>query len=552
MSFDPRVSDIEAQAALALKAANNAEAALTVNLAAIADREALAVGMVAAREASSTAAVQAKGDEQALRIASTPIPGGYISQAAGNAAGLAVGATFVVTLPAGSGFQVYQVTGPGTSTPLNVFADVTTLQAALAAMDEADELATIDAIYNEMCHQYDGLPEAAIFVTVATQSRGSKRLGTVSGMGPPNSYMPYGGAYAVGQAFNASNALWQGLQSEFATRVQFQETGGEGTLGGTMWGLSGWFDEVSAYSGAVGARTIDVLANSAGPYANESAALDNLCRLAIEAGKRPCVFLNTAQSEADATAGSDLTAWVTLTVRTWESRQWRAAVAAGRPDWIAIVLASQQMQMSNANDRDPLILEAQREAVRKVRRAVLIPTNHIPHTSDRVHPDSDGMYEIGQLQAHTVVQMHFFGRTPRYPRVVSARYSGATVTIVWDQDITADGAFDYGSLLDANFKNGFGWKDNGTWRPVTASTTAGRLTTLSLAAPIAGTEAQQVLYVGCQPTTGTLTSGAPYRSGHVQRAADQVAMNDNFSSQRQAFAHKKWALMQRFIQVKAA
>lgn len=519
---------------------------------AVQQQQTTSVNAVAAQGATSIGAVTTEGNTQVARVAATPASGMYQTKAAGDAAGLATGVHFIVPGASGSGFLVYRVTGAGTSVLVNTLADMATINTALPTLDEDDELATIEAMYNRMCRQYDGLPEAAIGIGCVAQSRGSKRLTAVSGMGPPNSFMPSGGAYAVGLAYNASNALWQGLPSEFATRVQFQETGGEGPLGGFAWGVSGYFDEVSVFSAAVGARTVAVLTNDSGPYANESAAMDNLCRLSIAAGKKPCPVILPDQSEADATGGADLAVWTAATVRAWEVRQWRAAVACGRPDWIAPVIASQQMQMSNTADKDQLILEAQLAAAARVRRAVVIPTNHISHTSDRVHPDSPGMYEIGQMKAHVFIQMHFHGRLPHYPEVIAARFSGSTVTLTWNQDMTRDAAFDYGTLLNADFLDGYGLIDNGTWRRVTSATTVGRITTLGLAAPITGTAAQQVLYIGCQPTTSTLTSGSAYRSGHIIRATDQAAGNDNFNSMRQAFAHKRWARMQRFAQVQAA
>ena len=539
--------DVREDAALAAVATREGQA-----ITAVAGQQTTSVNAVAAQQATSTAAVVTEGNTQVARVAATPASGMYVSKAAGDAAGLATDAHFIVPAAPGSGFLVYRDTGAGTSVLVNTLADMTTINTALPTLDEDDELATIEAMYNRMCRQYDGLPEAAVGIGSVAQSRGSKRLAAVSGMGPPNSFMPVGGAYAVGLAYNASNALWQGLPSEFATRVQFQETGGEGQLGGFAWGVSGYFDEVSVFSGAVGARTVAVLTNDSGPYANESAAMDNLCRLAIAAGKKPCPVILPDQSEADATGGTDLAVWTAATVRAWEVRQWRAAVACGRPDWIAPVIASQQMQMSNTADKDQLILEAQLAAAARVRRAVVIPTNHISHTSDRVHPDSPGMYEIGQMKAHVFIQMHFHGRLSHYPEVIAARFAGSTVTLTWNQDMTRDAAFDYGTLLDVNFLDGYGLIDNGTWRRVTSATTVGRITTLGLAAPITGTAAQQVLYIGCQPTTSTLTSGSAYRSGHIIRATDQAAGNDNFNSMRQAFAHKRWARMQRFAQVQAA
>jgi hypothetical protein len=527
----------------------------TTQVAAVAAQGTTSIDAVSTQQGTSVAAVTTEGDTQVARVAATPGSGMYVSKAAGDAAGLATDTHFIVPGAPGSGFLVYKDTGVGTSTLVNTLTDLSSLStlATKSSVEDLDEWAARDDMRRKMQRQWDGRPEAAIVVFAHSQSLGNWRSGTaVSGTQPLNCFMLVGGAYCSQMAFFATNATYPMRYSDVSSVVAFAEpAGGQGPLGGIAHALSGKFARVYLCSPAIGARTLAVLTQD-GIAANVQAALNYLCKHAIDAGYRPRVVMPVSQGEADATANTGETAYYALGSDAYQHAQMLAVDAMGVPGEPVPLLFGQMMQMSNTGDKDREIIMGVNRLADDLPNAMLIPSHDFDYETDRVHPSSTGYFQKGYRYGWFANEFFHNGRLVQWPRIAHVKQLTSTsFRVYWsdemEQHTTTGPTFVMGENLDANYLKGIGWDDNGTQRDVSAVTDYGAYSDFTVAT-ITGTIDQQWCLHGMQRTTSTLTAGQDYHSGTLYRKTTRAAGPEMYGQPLQALStydHRPWARIER-------
>jgi hypothetical protein len=364
--------------------------------------------------------------------------------------------------------------------------------------------------------------------------------------------MLVGGAYCSQMAFFATNATYPMRYSDVSSVVAFAEpAGGQGPLGGIAHALSGKFARVYLCSPAIGARTLAVLTQD-GIAANVQAALNYLCKHAIDAGYRPRVVMPVSQGEADATANTGETAYYALGSDAYQHAQMLAVDAMGVPGEPVPLLFGQMMQMSNTGDKDREIIMGVNRLADDLPNAMLIPSHDFDYETDRVHPSSTGYFQKGYRYGWFANEFFHNGRLVQWPRIAHVKQLTSTsFRVYWsdemEQHTTTGPTFVMGENLDANYLKGIGWDDNGTQRDVSAVTDYGAYSDFTVAT-ITGTIGQQWCLHGMQRTTSTLTAGQDYHSGTLYRKTTRAAGPEMYGQPLQALStydHRPWARIER-------
>lgn len=386
-------------------------------------------------------------------------------------------------------------------------------------------------------------PKAAIVILLG-QSNNAARNAPVSGTVSSNAYMPAGGNSLEYFDFYSTNAEhvahWDDIG---ASPVAHAEGAEETPCSGVVSGLVGGpFERVYAASVAIGARSLLTL-GGAGPRCNLFAVVHKLCDHARAAGYEPVVMYDTHHGEAEQAASVSEADYYTRGWAYYRMAQAVAAQAMDRPDYDApIVFHAPITMMFGAFSRGNY------SAIKRLAQDIpngLGPISSYQYDSeaDRTHQSAIGFREKGEYGGR--ISRDFFQKAQRHTPVliVDAVRSGATVTVTFNQEVTRDTGFSWGTNLNAaNALGGFEFTyDGSAYVQVTAVAVQGENAILTLASDPGAHAATEEVRLALQDTTATLTAGATNRPGSQIRSNVDGGFLSRYDY---TYRHYTWAVPQ--------
>jgi len=419
------------------------------------------------------------------------------------------------------------------------------IDVAIAGAESAD--GSYAAFCIERSNREIELPKALIMILVG-QSGNVSRGTAISTVVNSNAYMPIGGnAMAEFTHFPVNNehsAIWE----DVASVVVHSEGVGESPMSGIITTvMGGYFERFYGCSIAVGARVLDVQAVG-GIRNNLYGVTQRLCNIARNDGYRPIVAFSIHHGEADMTAGNSEADYISDATAYYKMCQAVAAQGMEKPDYIAPIIVHNPIQMNGATDgAESMVIHTAitRMSKRSPNAIYAGGCYHFDSENDRVHQTPAGYRMRGEWNGHLLREYFEKGNRLHALEVVDVTWSGTTATVFFNEDVSLDTSYDWGTNLNAaNAEYGFEWKDNNVNIAVTTVLVQGRKVILTLATTPVGTLAQQKLRVASQTTTGSLTNGANNRSG------SQIRVNETGRSSIYQYGdarygiHHRWAIPQ--------